>query len=357
MRNNLILGDIKVNSRAYYFDYLRVIAILGVLAIHVAAAYVTLYMKIPMIQWEASVVFNGLVRWCVPIFFMVSGALLLGRKEEPLGIFFKRRANRILLPFIIWSIGYYIWRQYFWYDGTLDVQQFGILFLNNGVYYHLWYLYALIGIYLVVPVFNVFVNHAKLHLVGYLSLVWFIVYCGFRYFGYQVGSVVPEFFTLSNYVGMIFVGYYFSRVELSKAWRWAIYIAGVLGAILTIQQTFSLTKAQGAFTSYAMQYESPFVMATAVALFVWFRYVIGHRQQHNPDFKPSKLILMISRLSFGIYLLHVALLDVIRTYFHEAGEIYINPIIGMPMQLVIVLVITTFFVWIIEKIPYIRRVF
>ena len=105
------------NNRLYYFDYLRVIAILGVLCIHVAAPYVTMYLKLPNIQWQASVVLNGLVRWCVPIFFMVSGALLLGRKEEPLTNFFKKRANRILIPFIIWSIGYYIWRQFFWYDG------------------------------------------------------------------------------------------------------------------------------------------------------------------------------------------------------------------------------------------------
>ena len=347
----------NMNNRAYYFDYLRVIAILGVIVIHVAAAYVVMYLKIPMIQWEASVVFNGLVRWCVPIFFMVSGALLLGRKEEPLGMFFKRRANRILLPFMIWTVVYYIWRQYFWYGGTLDVLELGRLFLNNQVYYHLWYLYALIGIYLLVPVLNVFVNHAKLQVVGYISLMWGIAYCGFRYFGYEVGNVFVDFFPLSNYVGMVIVGYYFSRVELSRKWRYAIYVAGIVGVLLTIRQTFSLTNNQGVFSSYAMQYESPFVMATAIALFVWFRYVIGGKQEKNPDFKPSRLVQVISRLSFGIYLLHVLLLDMVRKFFHDNGEVLINPIIGMPLQLVLVLTITTVLVWIIEKIPYIRRVF
>ena len=69
---------------------------------------------------------------------MISGALLLGRKEEPLMDFFKKRANKILLPFIVWSLIYYTWSTYLWNPGY-SVKEFLILFLNNNVYYHLWY--------------------------------------------------------------------------------------------------------------------------------------------------------------------------------------------------------------------------
>lgn len=344
-------------KRAYYFDYLRMVAILGVIAIHVAAAYVVMYMKIPMIQWEASVIFNGLVRWCVPIFFMVSGALLLGRKEEPLSQFFKRRANRILVPFIIWSIGYYIWRQYFWYDGNFDVRQFIHLFATNGIYYHLWYLYALIGIYLVVPMLNVFVNYAKLSLVAYICAVWYIVYCVFRYFNYEMANVVPDFFVLSNYAGMVLIGYYLSRVEIPKKWRYSLYAGGLFGLFMTVQQTFALTNEQGAFTSYPLQYESPFVMLSAMALFVFFRYYIGRKQAQSEQFKPNRIVMLISETSFGIYLSHVMILDIVRTYFHNDTDIFINPIIGLPMQLTIVLLSSFIFTWMIRKTTFLKKIF
>ena len=67
--------------RIYYMDYLRTIAIIGVLSIHAAAPYVAMYQKVDFSMWEAVIIHNSLSRWCVPIFFMISGALLLGKKE------------------------------------------------------------------------------------------------------------------------------------------------------------------------------------------------------------------------------------------------------------------------------------
>lgn len=74
-------------KRIFYMDYVRAIAIIGVLVIHTAAPYATMYNKVDFWVWESSIIYNSLVRWCVPLFLMVSGALLLGRKRRILDRF------------------------------------------------------------------------------------------------------------------------------------------------------------------------------------------------------------------------------------------------------------------------------
>ena len=129
-------GFLNLQKRIHDMDNLRAIAILGVLLLHAATPYVVLYSKIDTVDWQTGIIYNALSRWCVPIFLMISGALLLGRKEEPLVDFFKKRANKILLPFLVWSLIYYVWATYMWNPGY-SVKEFLILFFNNKVYDHL----------------------------------------------------------------------------------------------------------------------------------------------------------------------------------------------------------------------------
>jgi surface polysaccharide O-acyltransferase-like enzyme len=119
-----------IKKHVHYLDYLRTFAIIGVLVIHTSTPYVGMFNKIEFWKWETSIIYSSLIRWCVPIFFMVSGALLLGRNEEPLKDFFLKRGNRILVPFVIWTGIYFIWRSYFW-NTELSVREFISLVLNN----------------------------------------------------------------------------------------------------------------------------------------------------------------------------------------------------------------------------------
>lgn len=343
-----------MKKRIYYMDYLRAIAIIGVLALHAAAPYVTMYQKVDFWTWESGIIYNALVRWCVPIFLMISGALLLGRKEESLSTFFKKRANKILIPFVVWSVIYYVWRTYMWYPGY-SIKEMLILFFNNNIYYHLWYFYALVGIYLLIPMFNVFVNHASRTLVGYIVGLWILFYGGLRYYSFIVSNEFYSFFPLSEYIGMILIGYYFGKYDHNFKTRIVIYICGGIGAIATILRTNSLTFDQGAFSGYAYSYSSPNVIAMSIALFVFVKYAIG-RLQEKPNFAPGKTVKLIASTSFGVYLIHPIILDKLRPFFHDGTNIIIHPVIGIPAQTILLLIISVAIAWVIGKIPYIRRI-
>ncbi|QDP99465.1 acyltransferase family protein [Lysinibacillus fusiformis] len=343
-----------MQKRIQYMDSLRAIAILGVLLLHAATPYVVLYGKINEIDWQFGIIYNALSRWCVPIFLMISGALLLGRKEESLGDFFKKRANKILLPFIAWSIIYYAWATYMWSPGY-SWKEFFIMFFNNQVYYHLWYFYALIGIYLLAPIFNIFINHASRQMIGYVIVLWILFYGGFRYYSYIVSNEFTLFFPLSEYIGFFLLGYYLAAFELTRKWRIGIYVLGMVGAIETVLRTNVLTEEQEQFTSYAFSYSSPNVIVMSIALFVFVKYWVN-RKVVRGTYETSGIIKLIGQTSFGVYLVHAMILDKVRPYFFEGNELFFKPIIAIPMQVFIILVLSTFIVWIIQKIPLLKRI-
>ncbi|MFY0517290.1 acyltransferase [Lysinibacillus sp. UGB7] len=343
-----------MQKRIQYMDSLRAMAILGVLLLHAATPYVVLYDEINEIDWQIGIIYNALSRWCVPIFLMISGALLLGRKEEPLGVFFKKRANKILLPFIAWSVIYYAWATYMWSPGY-SLKEFFIMFFNNQVYYHLWYFYALIGIYLLVPIFNIFVNHASRQMIGYVIVLWLLFYGGFRYYSYLVSNEFTLFFPLSEYIGFFLLGYYIAAFEIAQKWRIGIYVLGMVGAIETVFRTNVLTEEQGQFTSYAFSYTSPNVIAMSVALFVFVKYWVN-RKVARGTYVTSGIIKLIGQTSFGVYLIHAMILDKVRPYFFEGNELFFKPFIAIPMQVFIILVLSTIIVWIIQKIPLLKRI-
>ena len=97
-----------------------------------------------------------LSRVAVPLFFMVSGYLLL-RKEEPYGDFFRKRALKVFVPFLIWSVIYLLWkREGFDLPFSLKLVASYILKIVRGPREnHLWFFYALIGLYLFTPILRV----------------------------------------------------------------------------------------------------------------------------------------------------------------------------------------------------------
>ena len=132
--------------------------------------------------WGAA--YGSLVRPCVPLFVMITGALLLPVRTDDTAKFYKKRISRVFWPFLIWSIIYALFP---WFTGVLGCTPESILiffpfsgeqaaqqslalslqsvanipmnFSNIGV--HMWYIYLLIGLYLYLPIFSAWVEKAS----------------------------------------------------------------------------------------------------------------------------------------------------------------------------------------------------
>ena len=130
--------------RIKYYDTLRFLAILGIVILHISQVF----HNVNLIG-DKVFALSEITRFAVPVFLMMTGALLLNRDIE-LGDFFKRRFVRIILPFVLFliihRITFYIIGIYF--DPASPSRLFKLPFSYN------WYFWMIVGVYFLLPVLN-----------------------------------------------------------------------------------------------------------------------------------------------------------------------------------------------------------
>ncbi|MDQ7059343.1 MAG: acyltransferase family protein [Ghiorsea sp.] len=117
--------------------------IFAVLVVHVSDSFLRQYAFGSEYWWVANV-YDSAVRWCVPVFVMVSGALLLGsEKEETIAVFYKKRLARIITPILFWSFFFaFIWGALKSMIGGAELRLDTALsaIISGQPYYHMWFL-------------------------------------------------------------------------------------------------------------------------------------------------------------------------------------------------------------------------
>ena len=153
-------------EKNYNMELLRVMACVMVVCIHVTNYYSRGYGEISNASYVFSIIVNGVCRLAVPLFFMISGFLLL-----PEVLLIKksvRRAWNTLCVLVIWSGIYYIWNQIYREKGY----DFSLVF-EEPVKKHLWFLYAILGMYVALPFLQCMVKNMPDLLMRYFVLLWF----------------------------------------------------------------------------------------------------------------------------------------------------------------------------------------
>jgi surface polysaccharide O-acyltransferase-like enzyme len=226
----------KIANVNFPVNLIRTIAILMVILVH--ASFFPY--KIPgeitptvMVNWFTADVFGAIGYLGVPLFVMLSGALLLNpsKADEPMEVFFKKRFNRIGLPLIFWTAVYFIWSFYIWEKPVtlLNIGQ-GLI---SGSYPILWFLYLLVGLYLVTPILRTLVKHIDRKKFRFLLIIWFVgtisvsLVHTFTDFNYN-----PLMFVITDWVGFFLLGIYLTRTKIQSTVAYFGLIFGLLVAIL-----------------------------------------------------------------------------------------------------------------------------
>lgn len=355
----------KLPQRLYYADVLRALAIFAVIILHNAADYSEQLGEIPMSNWWAGATWNGLVRFCVPMFVMLSGAFLL-RQNKVVSIkeVFYKRLPKVVIPLIFWSI-VYVLHENFAADKSIfeiNFKEQVKIFYQGPVIYHLWFLYMLIGIYLLYPVVNFFIASASKNHVRYFLIVWFVANCVIGIsdiiFDIKLG-VDLNFFT--GYAGYFVLGYYLVHFPFSSANLRRAYLLGILGFALSVFTPYICILLK--FENRTDLIESDFtpdIVFSCIGLFLWIknRKFKKDRLKNPKDNIVNKIVSQVSKESFGIYLVHVLLMEIILaddTGYSEFLE-SIHPWILIPLKAIIILIASFAVVKIIRLVPYLRKV-
>ena len=142
------------DDRYARLDAARWLAAVAVVMLHGAATVVSDPAAYGSGAWLAANLYDSAARWCVPVFVMISGALLLDpERPQDARRFYSRRVARICAPLLFWTLFYLLWRTALdWIDdGRLDLSFWPRKLAHGEPYYHLWYLYMIVGLYLFAP--------------------------------------------------------------------------------------------------------------------------------------------------------------------------------------------------------------
>ncbi|WP_309642374.1 acyltransferase family protein [Flavobacterium sp.] len=339
------------DSKIIWADHLRAFATFSVILIHVAAPGIYQYGKVSNYDWCVSNVFDGFSRFCVPIFLMLTGALLLP-KADRLTDFLKKRFSRILFPFLFWSCIYILYdlisigyRGENW--NVSEKSSFVLKQFQYGASYHLWYVYLLIGIYLFLPIISQWIRNSTQNEIAYYILLWLVVIAlNLPLINKFKPNVNLTYF--SGFLGYPILGYWLNIKFTNRKIKWAALALFLIGIAITISGTYWMTANKNHFFSGFYSYLSPNVILTSIGVFLIFK----HSSFSNKWI--AILSTSISKYSYGIYLSHVFVLMVLSKL--GISGLFINPILGIPLTTVLCLMISLLITYSINKIPYGRIV-
>jgi surface polysaccharide O-acyltransferase-like enzyme len=309
------------------------------------------YQKAPLGNWLVADFYNALVRFAVPVFVMITGALLLHREYE-LTDFLKRRFTRILWPFLFWSlvyIGYSLYNEDIaftsdaWANTKVVLHQ-----LKYGAFYHLWYVYMLLGLYLFIPVISKFVRNAAEKEIIYFLLVWFVVMLFSQPYLSRFEPQI-DVHNFTGYLGYLVLGHYLAYRKLPQTGLKTTLIIFFFLCLAGITAgTYLITFNAKALSTIMYEPLGPFIVLFSSGIFLLARVIL---------FRLPKFLVKVrdlaGGLSLGIYLSHALFL----TLLDEQGISYKlgNPIFSIPLTALICFLLSLLLIYIISKIPIIGK--
>lgn len=332
----------------------RILAVFAVIIVHTAAS-VVLQSSFSSEFWWAGNLWDSSARWSVPVFVMISGALLLtgGHSETLLG-FYQKRLSKILWPLVFWTIFYLIWSQIIprplatTHPSRNPYLAMAIQLATGQSYYHLWFLYMIVGLYVFTPIFRVIVEHVtKAELVFFVALTFIFALINSLAELIKFTGSHQSFVRFISYIPYFFMGEIVRRYDLVHYKNGLLSLLGA-SLVATAFGCFWLSKTAGLETGlYFYDYLSITVVPMSISLMFLLK-------KWDMPIISEGFTKALSGLTFGIYLAHPVVLDILSLFGVSGGTF--SPIICIPLVSILTFTISAVAVFILTKLPYLKYV-
>lgn len=367
---NLKKSVYEGSKRIFYLDALRVMAISCVILIHVyenMKIFILNEYTVPTFNWIITLILGSVPRIGVDLFLILSGALSLGRVWE-IKPFLGKRLPRIIMPFAFWSIVLTIFlvviSPYF-ANITLPADVLtpgGFLaffydYIMVGKYSQQnWFFWMILGTYFIMPIFNKWILHADFSEIEYFLVFW-LVTCLFDYTLMMPCPIKLSYFT--SPIGLVVLGYYLRHTKrklLNNPHFGLILIA--ISVIITgiLGYQYSSPTEMFAFNRYSI-----ICAITVIGVCIVFKNydklkIYGLTKKLNGSFISTVFensVFSIAKYSYGIYLIHVIVLVLIK-----------NPLLAFcnsyKISFIAIFVLCILCSWavmaILNRVPYVNKV-
>ena len=296
-------------NRIIWLDYLRAFSCLVVVAIHTISGW-TSTIDASNLRARIGMDIIESFRVAVPLFLMISGALLLRKNTVITFEKCKVYIVRMLLVLATFGLAYCL------IESFMNGQRGFSLIINSianllsgeswGV---MWYVYMIIGIYMLMPILKKYTDNCDNREFATSMILFFIIGSMIPTINGFLGLKITNFYLgISIYVFYFLLGQCMYRCRISSRYLWVLLIIGCIGT--TIKNELAI-KMDGDLAS-------SFMVMISLAIFVLFK---------NIDFKENRWVSFIAKYSFGIYLIHCLWINILYKGLHIYPDI-MPPVIG-----------------------------
>ena len=343
-----------VRPHIVWLDVLRLIAILLVIAVHCTDPFNASpeSRADPEFNFWGSV-YGSALRACVPLFVMMTGFLLLPVKQT-MPAFYRKRIPRVFFPFLIWSVLFDLAP---WFiqavGGSAELvtcffpwepnpsasfgdalQTIAMIPLTFTVYATpMWYIYALIGLYLYLPIFSAWVERASRREKRFFLLLWFVSlfipylteFVSRYHFGTCSWNAFGTFYYFAGFNGYLLLGHY-----LGKGNDWSVgktlsvavplFLVGYFVTLVGFRHMTSDPNVSEEGMELFFTYCSPNVALMAIAVFLLVQKV------NVTSLSIRRALANLTRCGFGLYCVH---------YFFVGPSYMFAQWLGTPVPLLV----------------------
>lgn len=339
------------NERIFYFEWARAFGALAVVLLHLFSCQMD-NMDVEAIGAVRAIVYSDIQilfsRWAVPIFIMITGALLLNPSKK---LTYRKIGSyiiRMLCVLLTFGFTYCLIESYI-HEQVINPHMFFSSLLNlfeGDSWSHMWYIYALIGLYILTPVLKPYVASSNKRQLCIGLTVLFIITSLIPTVNLALQINLTSFIVLPVSVFYYLFGYYASRyIELNKAY----FVVGICaGLAIVILVSLSLWF-EHSYLSWVFSTSSSFIV-----IFSGFVFIVFKRFADLP-YQNHRVIKLLANYSFGIYLVHPIFLNIFFKLDIIGENLYIYPGITEILIYLFTLFGSLMLVYILKHLPGIRK--
>lgn len=338
-----------LSARNPALDAIRAVAIVMVVITHVTSS--ALYLPVGSADWWGGLFWGSLVRPSVPLFFMCSGALMLGR-DIPLKRLYRHNLLRILVAMLVWA---FLYQVYYLLPGGFTLAELWdavkhVLVLDHE--FHFYYLHILILVYIFVPVVRTFTRNASKREMEYLLVVWFVTGIAIpllKYFWpFTLINALQSWYLMPmaySSIGFCVLGHYLYRYggTIRRLWYG---LALLCGFALVFVGSAVTSLSSGSLSTIFMEGMSPGPMLMAAGLFGLMLQV-----RHWPE-SIRRFTSRLAQAAFCIYLCHVFPLYLLQGWGVTASAWF--PWLSIPGLTLLILALSWLVYEILHRIPVVK---
>lgn len=348
-----------------YIEVMRIVAIFFVIFNHTNEKGFFLFSTCPKgsIQFWLYMIISVFCKVSVPLFFAISGALMLHRKDEKLSDLFVKKILKMAVILLVFSAIYHLYALHM--SGQLfDLEKFVITIYKSQTRTHLWYLYAYIAFLASLPFLRAMVKGLDTKYFYYLIgialffdgirlIMEFVVWRGW----YSINNNIKLTWLTANIVLYPCIGYFMEhRINIDNIKKKTLpllWMANIVTIIISCYMTYYKGELQGVINEASSQgFLTIFVLVNCITLYMTTKYIFS--KVTMPKIL-EKIVLSLGKSTFGIYLLHLLVKDKAINMIDIMTKAGCNHMIAVLVWCFMVMMVCWVITIVLRKIPVIKK--